>query len=190
MSKIVLGLILGLVIAGAVFYSYNLGKKQSVPNPISQATPSPSSVASPSATPDMPIFLRERPTAGFTDPSGTIKVIKEAFNKMDLSLGFDLGAWMADPVNIVLFATECCGNKGTKDADNQIDAFAVKGISPWDCSDTNLMTKKVLAKDSVSFKDMTICTSANGLLIGFHLDNEFLIDRIILVNDIKQITGP
>lgn len=188
MPKIVLGLLLGLLIAGGVFYAYNLGKAQSVPTP----SPTPL-VSAPSPTPSPVIehfSLRERPTAGFTDSSGTIKVIKEAFNKMDLSLGFDLGAWMADPVDFVLFATECCGNKGTKDASNQLDSFAVKGISPWNCSETSSVNKQILSKNPQDFKDMTICTSANRLLVGFHLDSEFLIDKMVLVNDYQQITGP
>lgn len=189
MSKIFVGVILGVIIAGAVFYAYNLGKTQSIP------TPSPTqkiSISSPTPSPVIEHFsLRERPTAGFTDPSGTIAKINDAFNKgADKTLGADLGFWMANKIDVILFATECCGSKNSKEAMNQLDAFAVKGIDPWNCSDTNPITKQILAKDPVSFKDMTICTSANGLLVGFHLDNEFLIDRMSLVNDYKQITGP
>lgn len=138
----------------------------------------------------MPFAPRERPTAGFVNPSGTIAAINDAFKKGGQAIGGDVGAWMTNKVDVILFATECCGSKNTKDAASQLDAFAVKGISPWDCSDTNPVTKQVLSKDPQNFKDMTICTSANRLLIGFHLDSEFLIDRMSLVNDYKQITGP
>lgn len=190
MSKIIIGLILGLIIAGAVFGAYNIGKKQSAPSPTPQVSTSPLPTPSPSTSPDMPISLRERPTAGFVNPSGTIAAINDAFKKGGQAIGGDVGAWMANKVDVILFATECCGSKDTKAAANQLDSFAVKGINPWDCSDTNPVTKLVLSKDPQSFKDMTICTSANRLLIGFHLDSEFLIDRISLVNDYKQITGP
>lgn len=189
MSKIIIGLILGLIIAGAAFGAYNIGKKQSAPSLTPQVSTAPSLTPSLSASPDRPISLRERPTAGFVNPSGTIAAINDAFKKGDKAIGGDVGAWMANPVDVILFATECCGNKTRKEASNQLDNFVQKGQSPWDCSDTNPVTKLVLSKDSQSFKDMTICTSANRLLVGFHLDNEFLIDRISLVNDYKQITG-
>lgn len=179
MSKILVGLIFGLIIAGALFGVYSMGKKPPTP----RLTPPP--VSSPSASPDMPISLRERPTAGFVNPSATIAAINDAFKKG----GQDIGAWMADPVDVILFATECCGSKTRKEASTQLDSFVKKGQDPWDCSDVSPITKQVWSKDPQDFKDMTICTSANRLMVGFRLDSEFLIDKISLVNDYKQITG-
>lgn len=190
MSKIILGLVLILAVTGIASIGYGLSKKSApvpTPSPKPQVVTTPTSIASPSATPDIPSAPRERPTAGFVNPSATIAKINEAFSKKTgKDLGGDLGAWMTDQVNVILYATECCGPKTSKEAASQLNAFAISGIDPWNCSDTNPLIPKILAKDAQNFKDMTLCISSNELVAGFHLDNEFLIDRIILSGTITK----
>lgn len=181
-----IGLVIGLLIAGGLFGAYLLGQSS---NKLAQAPvvqPTAVGSVSPSPSPDKPFALQERPTAGMVNPSLTIAAINDAFAKSPLDLGFDLGAYMVKTkVSVIIFASECCGMLETKAASNQINSYLKSASGTWNCQESNVVNTKIVAK-SVKYdylKDTIFCNSSDKHAVGFHLNDEFLIDRVIMVSD-------
>lgn len=196
MVKLLLGFIIALLIGGVVFGAYYYGfvkqnKTASVPVFSTKTSPTPLPVATPAPQPiieDIPITPKERPTAGFVNPSGTIAAIEEAFGKPQKDLSGDLGAWMTDKVSVTVEASECCGLIERKEASKQVD-YLKTGKNPWDCKDSNPVAAKLRTKNPAVFKDAVICTSSDGFLGAFTLDDQFLITKIYMAASYKLILG-
>lgn len=184
MNKFIVGLVITVIIGAVVYGAYTIGRNNvSTNSPTVSVSPTP-------IIEDKPKSLEERPTAGMVNPSATIAAIEDAFNKYDKTLGVDLGVWMANKVIVTLYATECCGSKTPKEASTQLNDSIKNSQKPWDCTYNTPISKQISEKNPQNFKDMTICISEDRKAIGFHLDDQFLIDKISIVTDYKLITNP
>ena len=175
MLKFASGLAAGITLFAVIVAAYFLGKgqlpKTSSPTPTTVVN---TLVASPSALPV---------TSDFVNPGVTISVIGEAIPAKNYS---DLASYMTDQVNVILYASECCGQITKSGAITQLE-YLKSAISPWDFSDNNPTAAKLAKADPTNFKDHVVGTSSNRYAVSFHLNDQYLIDKIFLVGDWKLI---
>lgn len=192
MTKIILAIVIVLALGAGGFY---LLKQKSAPKQTAQASAKPATqAANPASSPeDQPIAPRERTTAGMVNPSATIDAIDSAFAKTPPTLGTDLGAYMADTVQTVIYAAEDTGSKQKKEASNFLDTYLKGAASPWACDsgdgikDKSNTTARNLEKANSLFKGTLICVSQNRFVAAFTWDDQFLINKIVLVSDYNMI---
>ena len=122
-------------------------------------------------------------TADFVNPSATIAAINESIPAKKYG---DLSAYMTGQVNLVMEATECCGDVPKADAIKQM-SYLNGGTGPWNFADDNPIAAQIV-KAVPQFKDYIIGTSANRYAVAFHLNDNYLIDKVYMVVDYKLIT--
>lgn len=175
------GITLLLVVAGAYFF----GKGQLLSKTItSSPVASPVETATDKSTQSTPVELPASQKE-YVNPSVTIAAIEEAVPAKKYA---DLALYMADNVNVIIYASSCCGMY-TKDKAIQQMSYLDKAVGPWDFSDTNPNAPKMRA-GSAYFKDYAIGTSSNKYGVGFHLSNKYLIDGVTFVVDYTLLTQP
>lgn len=161
--------ILVIVVAAGAYF---LGKGQAPSPVLPVATPSPSVAASiPSPSPAA--------IPGFTNSTATIAAIKQMVPAKKYA---DLVPFMTEDVNVIIYASSCCGDY-TKDKAIEQLKYLDQAKAPWDFDQNSAVAKKLIADVPQYFKDKTIGVAANKYTVAFGLNNKFLIDKIVLVVD-------
>lgn len=93
---------------------------------------------------------------------------------------------MPDTVNVVLEATECCGDLSKVDAINQMD-YLNSATLPWNFDDNNPIALALKQKNPAAFPDgVIIGTSANRMLVTFTLNpQKTKITKVYMAVDYK-----
>ena len=173
-------MVLGAALAGAYFWGRgqlpgSAATPTVQPTTVSQTT----TVASASPSPD---------TAQKEDvkvsSSKTIAQIEASIASKNYQA---LEAYMADSVNVILYASECCGPRSALQATQQLD-YLNSATPPWNFADNNPIAAQLRAKNPESFKDAVIGTSSNRYVVGFTLNNDNKIASIVLLADYELIT--
>ncbi len=183
---IILGLLI-LVLLGLGWYFW--GDKNffnSSPVPTSTYAPNPASnSASPSSSP----FASPSPSASATaTPAPTIKpALFENIKASVISKNTAaLEGYMTDTVNVIIEATECCGNitkvKAIKEMDYLNDA-----TEPWNFDENNPVAIALRKKNPATFPEGSIIgTSANKMLVTFTLNQtKTKIEKLYMAVDYK-----
>lgn len=174
MSKFLAGIVTAvlviLIAVGGYFFGKGQGNKAEVIEVapiVSSSTSSPSTTASPVVSP------------GLVNSTSTIAAIKEAVPKKKYA---DLGPFMADTVNVIIYASSCCGDYTKAQAIDQLK-YLDSAKAPWDFDQTSAIVQKLVADVPQYFKDKTIGVASNKYTVAFGLNSKFLIDKIVLVVD-------
>lgn len=165
--------LLVVAIAAAAYY---FGRNQSASSVaksvglVSNAVASPSNLLTPSpvSTP-----------AGFVNPSATIAAIKEMVPAKKYK---DMAPFMAETVNVIIYASSCCGDYTKAQAIDQLK-YLDSAKAPWDFSENGPIVQKLESDVPQYFKDKTIGVASNKYTVAFGLNSKFLIDKIVLVVD-------
>lgn len=181
MSKVLLGIFITLAAFGLLGGAYYFGTKKSSNQGIQ--TISPTTIPETQA-PSPTEVLEPTSTKQFVNPSMVIENIKDAVSSKNHAA---LEGYMAPTVLVTLHASECCGALSPKKAIEQL-AYTANGQAPWNFSDNNPIAVKLIAADPLNFKENIIGTASNKFAIAFHLNNNFLIDKIFMVIDHQLIT--
>lgn len=189
MVKIAALLALVALILGGIFLGYQtLNKKAAIIPPKTEIVVSPTSepIASPTATIER-ISLQERPTAGNTDNSQTVAAIKESFSSKPYSSV--VGAYFNNKeVLAVPYGIGGSVDKSTpKEAMQKLDKFSEQSTGPWNFESNNPMAKKLLTADPTNFSGTIIGTSPDRFAVAFTLNDEFMIDKVLMVSDWNSI---
>jgi hypothetical protein len=187
MNKLIITLsIVILVIAGAVGWTY-LNKPISVPisqteNPIVRiVTPTPPKEQIPVAT----NTISEKTPLKYVNPSVTIDAFETAIPAKKYT---DLAEFMTPTVTVIKYATSCCGPLTKANAISEM-SYLSNAIGPWNFSETNPIALKLAVSDPDHFKEAFIGTSANLYAVGFVLNDDYLISKVIITNNYQLITG-
>lgn len=141
------------------------------PSPSASTSPTPS----PSATPS-------------PSPSPTIK--PELFENIKASVisknTAALEGYMSDTVNVIIEATECCGNITKSKAIAQMD-YLNDAQEPWNFNDNNPVAIALRKKNPGTFPEGSIIgTSANKMLVTFTLNQaKTKIEKLYMAIDYK-----
>lgn len=176
MSKFLAGIATAVLViiiaAGGYFFGKGQGNRagtiEVTPVVVRSPTPVSNTPASPNATP-----------AGFVNSTATIAAIKDAVPKKKYS---DLVPFMAETVNVIIYASSCCGDYTKAQAIDQLK-YLDAAKAPWDFDQTSAIVRKLVADVPQYFKDKTIGVAANKYTVAFGLNSKFLIDKIVLVVD-------
>lgn len=182
MARFLTGFIAALVIiaiAGGAFY---FGKKQVGQSGSVSSSPAATTVTSTLGESPSP-QTETQSTSDFVNPSATITAIGDSVPAKKYS---DLSAYMTSQVNLVLEASECCGDVPKADVIKQM-SYLNSGTAPWNFADDNPIAAQIV-KAVPQFKDYIIGTSANRYAVGFHLNDKYLVDKVYMVVDYKLIT--
>lgn len=186
MKNFVLGIVVTLlliIIAGGIFL---LGKNYSQPKFENQIGPTDNKLSvtvSPQKI-DIEINNKQSPTpsqeetSDFVNPSATIDAIKTLIPEKNYS---ELSKYMTDKVNVLLYASECCGFITKNATVNQMDYL--NDAANWNFADNNPEAKKLEQKAPEYFKDAIIGTSQNGYAVGFNLNDKYLIEKIVITGN-------
>lgn len=117
--------------------------------------------------------------AGFTNSSATIAAIKEMIPNKKYK---DLAPFMAETVNVIIYASSCCGDYTKAQAIEQLK-YLDSAKAPWDFDQTSTVVKKLAVDVPQYFENKTIGVAANKYTVAFGLNSKFLIDKIVLVVD-------
>lgn len=156
---------------GAYMYGKNQGTgnvQEFVPVVASSASPIASSAVQASTIP-----------VGFVNPSATISAIEENIPKKNYS---GLGSFMAEKVNVIIYASSCCGDYTKAQVIDQLKYLDSAKV-PWDFNQDSEAAKKLVADVPQYFKDKTIGIASNKYTVAFGLNSKYLIDSIVLVVD-------
>lgn len=172
MSKFFAGIVTAILVILVAAGGYFLGKgnKTEVTEvvPVVSSFPSsPSTTASPVVSP------------GFVSSTSTIAAIKDAVTKKNYS---DLGPYMAETVNVIIYASSCCGDYTKAQAIEQLK-YLDAAKEPWDFDQNSAVVQKLATDVPQYFKDKTIGVASNKYTAAFGLNSKFLIDKIVLVVD-------
>ena len=184
MSKYLIGSVVTIVVAAALAGAFYLGKGQMPlgradtepkPTTVTQFI-EPTNVPAPSASPQV-----EDKASG---AGGVAENIEAGVVSKDYAA---IASYMNNKVNVVLYATECCGLVSAIDAAKQLD-YLSSATPPWNFKENNPIALK-LRDNSDFFKEATLIgTASNGYAVGFTLDDQAKIKFIVLVADYKLIT--
>lgn len=125
-------------------------------------------------------------TSGFINPSITIASIKEAV----VNKSYDnLLPYMDNQVIFSKYSSECCGEIQRNRAVDEMSVLD-SAVSPWNFKDDNPIAEKLRLVDPDNFQDTVIGTSFNRFAVSFRLDNEYRIDKIIVIPDYRIVVSP
>lgn len=184
MSKYLIGSLVTLVIIAAVGGAYLAGRGQlpgavkASPTPESstaiQATATPSPASTPAGAQKEDVMV---------NPSKTIAQIEASVSSKNYQA---LEAYMTSSVNVVVYASECCGKLTATKATAQLD-YLSSATPPWNFKDNNPIAAQLQAKSDY-FKGAVIGTASNRYAVGFKLNSDNKISDIALVADYELIT--
>jgi hypothetical protein len=121
----------------------------------------------------------------YVNPSVVIDAIETAVPEKKWS---DLSAFMTPNVTLIKYASSCCGVITKSQAIAEL-SYLNSATAPWNFKETNPIAKKLEANDPEHFKEMWIGTSKDYYAVGFKWNDNFLIEKISIVNDYRTITG-
>lgn len=167
-----------LAIAGCAYW---FGAKKG--NPFVKSSPMPATVVSELEGTTASQLVEE--SEQLINPSVTIAAIEEDINGKSY---LQLEPYLADSVNVGIWATECCGILSKAKAIEQLK-YLNSATQPWDFTATSAVAKSLEAKNPENFKDAIIGIAANKYAVAFQLNDQFLISKIFLVVDYSLITS-
>lgn len=184
MGKYLVGGVVALVLVVALSGAYFWGRGKlpdSSATPVPQPTTVSQTTAVASASPSPDTAQKEDAMVG---QSKTIAQIEASIASKNTQA---LESYMASSVNVVIYATECCGPLTALAATKQLD-YLSSATPPWNFKDNNPIAAQLRAKSDF-FKDATVIgTASNGYAVGFTLDDQAKIKSVALVADYKLIT--
>lgn len=68
-----------------------------------------------------------------------------------------------------------------------MDKFFAQATGPWNFESNNPMAKKILEADPTNFSGTIIGTSPDRFVVAFTLNDEFMIDKVLMVSDWNSI---
>lgn len=175
MSKFLAGIATAVLVILVALAGYFLGKGQGNKSETIEVAPAVSSPTSLSSTFPSPIVF----PAGFVNPSATIAAIREMLPNKKYK---DLGPFMAATVNVIIYASSCCGDYTKAQAIEQLK-YLDSAKAPWDFSENGPIVQKLEGDVPQYFKDKIIGVASNKYTVAFGLNSKFLIDKIVLVVD-------
>jgi hypothetical protein len=187
MNKFILPLlIIVLVIVGVIGWSF-LNKPTSVQIAKNYNTTqyTPTLTNTPQEIPLVSKAIANTTPLKYANPSVVIDAFETAIPAKKYN---DLLPFMMENVNLIKYATSCCGIMTKDKAVNEL-SYLNSATQPWNFSDKNPIALKLEANDPEHFKEMWIGTSADFHAVGIKWNDDFLIEKISLVNDYRLITG-
>lgn len=172
MSKFLAGVGVSLLVVVIAAGAYFLGRSQT------PDTLLPSPLVSPSAAVGITSPSSSAPV-GFTNSTATTAAIKEMIPDKKYK---DLAPFMADNVNVIIYASSCCGDYTKAQAIDQLK-YLDAAKAPWDFDQASAIVQKLALDVPQYFKDKTIGVASNKYTVAFGLNSKFLIDKIVLVVD-------
>lgn len=176
-------LLITLGVAGVIGWPY-LNKPTSVPigktqTPISKPTGITNNIPTPTEG-----VTNEAPLQ-YVNPSVVIDAIKTAIPG---KIYTELLPVMLPNVTLIKYATSCCGLITKTNAISEL-SYLNNASGPWNFADANPIATKIEAGDPEHFSGMMIGTSADYHAVGFLWNDDFLIEKISIVNDYRLIIG-
>ncbi len=174
---ILLTVILVALIGGGAYY---IGTKNSLTLAPSQ-TPVPSSSALASASPE--VSSTPSPTPNPTVAPAMLENIKASIVSKNTAA---LEGYMENKVNVIIEATECCGDLTKVKAISELDYLSTAAL-PWNFDDNNPIAIALKQKNPDAFPEgVIIGTSANRMLVSFTLnEDKTKIAKIYMAVDYK-----
>lgn len=143
--------------------SNSAGANAASPSPAASTIPSPSPSPLPSPSPS------PSPTPNPSIKPELLENIKASVVSKNTAA---LEGYMTDMVDVIIEATECCGNLSKVKAIGEMD-YLKDATLPWNFDDNNPIALQLKQKNPQTFPDgIIIGTSANRRLVTFTLNQE------------------
>jgi hypothetical protein len=183
MNKLIVPVsIVVLVIAGVVGWSY-INKPTTIP--ITKPETIEKVTTQIPVSKNTPVVSETTVPLQYANPSVVIDAIETAVPGKNWP---DLLPLMTSQVTLIKYATSCCGVITKNQAISEL-SYLNSATAPWNFSETNPIALKLESEDPEHFKGMWIGTSKDYYAVGFKWNDEFLIEKISIVNDYRLITG-
>lgn len=149
-----------------------------LPSPVS--SPSPSPLPSPSPSPASNVAV---PSPALTLSPMLLENIKASVVSKNTGA---LEGYMTDTVNVIIEATECCGNLSKVKAIGEMD-YLNSATEPWNFDDNNPIALQLKQINHQTFPDgIIIGTSANRRVVTFTLNKDKTkIEKLYMAVDYK-----
>ncbi|OGH37696.1 MAG: hypothetical protein A3B44_00310 [Candidatus Levybacteria bacterium RIFCSPLOWO2_01_FULL_38_21] len=181
MRNLFIGIAVGIILIAFVGGAYYFGKNQNEipPNP----TPAPTQYIS--SAPTQILTEGMSPTSV---PKNTRSYVSENIIAAVSSKNYAaLEGYMSDTVSVILYASECCGQISKAKATGQM-SYLNSSSGTWDFSENNSTRAKLIQNNPQNFSsDMIIGISSDKYAVGFKLNSQNEIEKIILVSNYSLI---
>jgi hypothetical protein len=136
-------------------------------------------------TPTITETISQSTPLKYANPSVTIDAIETAVPSKKWT---DLLPFMTTNVTLIKYGTSCCGTVSKNQAISEL-SYLNDATSPWNFSETNPIALSLESKDPEHFKETWIGTSKDYYAVGFKWNDDFLIEKVSMVNDYRLITS-
>lgn len=98
--------------------------------------------------------------------------------------------YTANPVKVILAASECCGDKSPSEATQEVTAFIEKAGAPWNFSvDAATLAKYRAGSYKEYFPNNAVIGKSGDLVISFSFDNNGKIKTVFMANGESVLSG-
>lgn len=164
-------IIIFLVGAGAYYWGTRNASKESPAPASNSASPSPAVSTIPSPSPS-PLPSPSPSPSPIPNPSIKPELLENIKASVVSKNTAALEGYMTDMVDVIIEATECCGNLSKVKAIGEMD-YLKDATLPWNFDDNNPIALQLKQKNPQAFPDgIIIGTSANRRLVTFTLNQE------------------
>ena len=184
MKNLFLGIFLGVVLASVGYGSYFLGKNLNLflPKEIKVVTPTPTFLTEPIT--ENPVDLK----TGEIADENMVLIQSEIMQAVSTNNYSDLGNMMSDNVEVILYASECCGRIKKEEAIAQL-GYLENAKSPWYFGSENTDISKISQDFPQNYGSPNIVgISSDKMVVSFRTDADGVIDRVIILPNISLLT--
>jgi hypothetical protein len=118
----------------------------------------------------------------YVNPNAAETAIKNAVQKKSYE---NLNDYMADPVEVILYGSSCCGPLAKPAAIQQL-TYLNSATTPWDFSKNSAAVKEIAANRPELIQNSIIGSSKNMIVI-FTLNTSQVIQKIFIAPDYQSV---
>ena len=183
MKTLFIGILIGVVLVFVGYGAYLGGKNLNIflPKNLEVATPEPTVLTEPIT--DVPVELNTNEIAD----ENMVLIQSEIMQAISGKSYTDLKNMMGTDVEVLLYASECCGTIKSDAAVTQLK-YLNSATSPWYFGSDNADIKEVATADPLNYGSPNIVgISSDKMVVSFKLNNDGVIQRIIIVPNVSLL---
>lgn len=179
MRNLFIGIAVGIILIAFIGGTYYFTKNQNKATQNSTFVPTSYNTKTPT---EIPKELSPTPI-----PKNKAYVVENIGASVSSKNYAALEGYMTDTVIVILYASECCGPLSKDKVTSQM-SYLNSSSGAWDFSQDNSVKIKLIENNPQNFSsDMTIGISSDKYAVGFKLNSQNKIEKIILIANYNLI---
>lgn len=183
MKNLFIGVLVGVILVFVGYGAYIAGRNINIflPTKLEIQTPPPTIESVPIS--DVPVEIKSNEIAD----ENMVLIQSEIMQAVSQGNYQDLGNMMDNNVEVILYASECCGSIPKADAVKQLE-YLNSAQKPWYFGSDNSDITQIATKDPEKYGPPNIIgVSKDKMVVSFKLTSDGLVKRIIIVPRINLI---